>query len=61
MTFSATCPTCSGPAHLDRDLIRCDSCGRTALCRCLPVKAERVPVWIARQRQGRLPAKELVA
>lgn len=40
---------------------RCEGCGRSAFCRCSPVRAERIPVWIERQRRHELPAKELVA
>lgn len=48
--MSAICPTCSGPAHLDRDLIRCDECGRAALCRCAPAVVRREPLWLERSR-----------
>jgi len=59
-----TCSRCNNAAHIDFEdgSTRCTPCHRTAaFCRCVPVKAERVPLWIQRQREGRLPAKELVA
>ena len=51
--MTAICPTCHGPARLDRDLIRCDGCGRTALCRCRVVAAARKPLWLERANQKR--------
>ena len=51
--MTAICPTCNGPARLDRDLIRCDGCGRTALCRCVRVQAARKPLWLERAEARR--------
>lgn len=40
----------------------CQGCNRTpSWCRCPLTTAERVPLWVQRQRRGELPAKELAA
>lgn len=59
-----TCSHCGNAAHLDFEdrTVRCNPCHRApAWCRCAPVKAERVPEWIVRRNEHRLPAKELTA
>lgn len=58
------CSRCQGETVVDfaRKEVVCASCSRVpAWCRCQPVKAEHVPLWIERARANRLPAKEMVA
>jgi hypothetical protein len=48
------CSHCQNPAHLDFEdrSLRCNPCHRSpAFCRCTPVAAERVPIWLQRSRE----------
>lgn len=59
------CSRCNDTTHLEfpDGTTRCDGCDRTpAWCRCLPVKAERTPLWLQRSSErSRGLAKDLTA
>lgn len=62
--MTATCSRCGATTRHDFPDARehCSGCDRVpAFCRCRSAAAERVPLWIERQRANLLPAKELVA